>query len=88
MWATKIDKIPSLKPIAEKNISVATAVTISGTIIGNEINAKEADFPLKLPPLIIPIAAAVATRVEKVAAIIAIIKEFHAASLNFSDSCP
>ena len=86
--ATKIDKTPSLKLIAEKKINVATAVTISGTIIGNEIKPKDADLPLKFPPLTIPIEAAVATIVAIDAAIRAITREFQAASLNFSDSRP
>ena len=86
--ATRIDNIPSLNPMAEKNISVATAVTISGTMIGSEMRPKETDLPRKLPPLTMPIAAAVAITVATVAAATAIVREFQAASLNFSDSAP
>ena len=88
MCATKIDKVPSLNPIVEKKINVATAVTISGTMIGSDISANEANLPLKFPPRIIPIAAAVAITVETIAAIIAILNEFQAAALNLALSSP
>ena len=45
-------------------------------------------MPLKFPPRIIPIAAAVAITVETIAAIIAILNEFQAAALNLALSSP
>jgi hypothetical protein len=77
-----------LNPIVEKKINVATAVTISGTIIGSDIKANEANLPLNFPPRTIPIAAAVAITVETIAAIIAMLKEFQAAALNLALSSP
>ena len=83
-----MDKMPSLNPIAEKKINVATAETISGTMIGKEIRAKLAGLPRKFPPLIIPIDAAVAMLVAVMAAMTAMISELRAANLNFSASGP
>jgi hypothetical protein len=74
--------------MVEKKINVATAVTISGTIIGRDISANDANLPLKLPPRIIPIAAAVAITVETIAAMIAMLNEFQAAALNLALSSP
>ena len=74
--------------MALKKTRVATAVTISGTMIGMLINAKFNDLPRKAPPRTIAIAAAVAMLVLVTAAESAMVSEFHAASLNFADSGP
>jgi len=63
-----------------KKISVATAVTISGTMIGRLISPKVADLPRNEPPRTIAIAADVAIMVEAVAARMAIVTEAQAAS--------
>ena len=74
--------------MVEKKINVATAVTISGTMIGNDISANDTNLPLKFPPRIIPIDAAVAMIVETMAAMIAMVNEFQAAALNLALSSP
>ena len=77
-----------MKPIALKKIRVATAVTISGTMIGRLMSAKLTDFPRNAPPRTIPTAAEVAMTVDVTAAMAAIDNEFQAASLNFPASRP
>ena len=72
--------------MALKKIRVATAVTISGTMIGMLISARLSAFPLKAPPRTMATAAAVAMMVLATAAESAMVSEFHAASLNFADS--
>ena len=74
--------------MALKKTSVATAVTISGTIIGILMSARFSDFPRKAPPRTIATAAAVAMVVLATEALSAIVSEFHAASLNLADSGP
>ena len=71
-----------------KKISVATAVTISGTMSGSEIRPNETVRSLKRPPRTMAVAADVAIAVDKVAAIIAMVKELIAACLNLPDSGP
>tara|TARA_E500000331_G_scaffold276872_1_gene269515 strand:- start:2062 stop:2328 length:267 start_codon:yes stop_codon:yes gene_type:complete len=88
MWAISIVRYPVVNPIAEKKISVATAVTISGTIKGKFINAKLTDLPRNLPERSIAVAAIVAIIVADVAAIIAMDTEFIAAALNLGASTP
>ena len=88
IWATRIVSTPRLNPMALKNISVATAVTISGTNSGNEMSPNDRLRRLNVPPLIIAVAARVAIAVETVAATIAITKLFRAADLNVSLSGP
>ena len=74
--------------MALKKINVATAVTISGTISGKFINAKLVDLPRHEALLIMPSAASVATVVEHIAAITAMVIEFQAAVLNLAASLP
>ena len=74
--------------MAEKNISVATAVTISGTISGRLISANVADFPRNCPLRTMATAAAIAIDVAVVAASNAMVIEFHAALRNRSASSP
>ena len=74
--------------MAEKKISVATAVTISGTISGRLISAKLADFPRNLPDRSMAVAAIIATMVADVAAINAIVMELIVAALNLGASTP
>ena len=88
MCATTIEAWPSVKPIAEKKISVATAVTISGTMMGREISAKLAERPRNAPPLTMPIAAAVAMVVAATAASVAMPSEAAAAARNLPASSP
>ena len=88
MWATRMVSTPRSNPIIEKKISVATAVTISGTIRGRLISPKTPPRSRNDPPRTMAIAAAVAMLVDVTAAPMAMISEFQAASLNFSDSGP
>ena len=74
--------------MAEKKISVATAVTISGTISGRLISAKVADFPRNRPPRIMTRLAATAIVVAADAASTAMVIEFHAAALKRGASGP
>ena len=57
-------------------------------MIGSDISANDANLPLKFPPRIIPMDAAVAMTVETVAAMIAMVNEFQAAALNLALSNP
>ena len=70
---------PKLIPKVAKNINVATAVTISGTIKGSVIRPLLNSFPLKPPPLTMTKAEIVAIAVAIGAAVIAIIRELYAA---------
>ena len=74
--------------MALKKTSVATAVTISGTMIGMLISARLSDLPRKAPPRTMATAAAVAMVVLATAALSAMVSEFQAASLNLADSGP
>src|SRR6056297_262725 len=86
--AMRIVNRPRSKPMALKKISVATAVTISGTIKGREIRPNDAVRSLNRPPRTIAVAASVAMVVDTVAAMIAMMKLLRAAVLNFSLSMP
>lgn len=79
---------PAANPIAEKNINVATAVTISGTINGRLNKGKESNLPRNLPARSIAIDAHVAITVETVAAPIAMVSELKVACRNFPASKP
>ena len=74
--------------MALKKTSVATAVTISGTMIGMLMSARLRERPRKCPPRTMATAAAVAIEVLAVAAMIAMESEFQAAALNLADSVP
>jgi len=69
-------------------MSVATAITISGTMRGRLISAKVVDLPRNLPPRIMARLAATAMAVAAVAARMAMVREFHAAALKRGASGP
>src|SRR5262245_46905534 len=79
MWARITVWRPSLKPIATKKSSVATAVTTSGTTSGSAMTALLAFWPRNR--LAMPSAAMVARIVEPIVAAVATISEFFAAAM-------
>ena len=88
IWATRIVIYPRANPMKLKKINVATARTISGTMMGSEIRPKEGVRRRYFPPRTIAVAAAVAIAVAKVAAMMAIENELIAACWNFALSGP
>ena len=70
---------PRVNPMELKKISVATASTISGTMMGSVIRPSEGCVDGYFPPRTIAVAAAVAIGRGNVAAMIAIENELIAA---------
>ena len=79
IWAMMTLPSPQLRCMAEKKISTATAVTISGTISGSVISPRETVLPRKLPPRASTRAPMVVIAVATIVDTVATISEFQTA---------